>query len=202
MGADIDLETPLAKTLRALDQLRSDPRAPRVREGKLALDADVSRWLFEEGPLVPPAGRSPPVLLTLSPEGDQPATPERVPLPLLDGYLSEARRLAPRLTLWDEFDIREVERLSGGRPLVAIGLAAIEGLGLASRLPIDLPRLTAFLEAVEAGYKALPYHNRTHAADVCQSMAVVLLRGGLASRLSDIEQLAAFLACVVHGATR
>jgi hypothetical protein len=43
------------------------------------------------------------------------------------------------------------------------------------------------------------YHNRTHAADVLQSMHVLMTRGGLVRRLGeDLGLLAGYLAACIH----
>lgn len=52
---------------------------------------------------------------------------------------------------------------------------------------------------MESGYKDNPYHNATHAADVLQSMHVLLHRGGLAGGYTNpLELLACYLAAAIH----
>lgn len=59
---------------------------------------------------------------------------------------------------------------------------------------VCLPRVQ-----VEAGYRPNPYHNATHAADVLQTLHVILHRGGLVPHYADpLLLLAAYLAAVVH----
>ena len=56
-----------------------------------------------------------------------------------------------------------------------------------------------FLRRVEEGYKMNPYHNCTHAADVLQTLYVLLHRGGLVPGYADpITLLACYLAAIVH----
>eukprot|EP00741_Cyanophora_paradoxa_P013200 tig00000178_g12752.t1 len=242
IGADLDLDSPLAKALKALDAIRSDPRLAAQCEWAVAglegaittLIASKSMCAVPPHPLPHPAvqrlalklpggadaeaaggahaggrGRgggggggagSSPRKASVSGPGGLPGLVDSlaVPLPFFDAVEAEARRIVPLLTHWDDFDIYQVDHNSEGRPLLAMSMAIVEGLGLSRRLPIDVPRLASFVARVESGYGPHPYHNRIHAADVCQSMAVVLLRGGLVGYLSDVEQLAAYLACIVH----
>lgn len=46
-------------------------------------------------------------------------------------------------------------------------------------------KLARFLRRVEDGYNDTPYHSKTHAADVLQSMHCIMTLGGLVSRMDD-----------------
>lgn len=50
---------------------------------------------------------------------------------------------------------------------------------------LDSGKLARFLRRVEGGYNDTPYHSKSHAADVLQSMHTLLTLGGLASRMND-----------------
>ena len=50
---------------------------------------------------------------------------------------------------------------------------------------LDQGKLAIFLRRVEDGYNDTPYHSKSHAADVLQSMHTLLTLGGLASRMND-----------------
>lgn len=77
---------------------------------------------------------------------------------------------------------------------------------------LDARRLTRFLRALESGYSSqneVLYHSRTHAADVVQSMHVLLTQGGLGDILAStyagrqdvatqLVLLAAYLAAAMH----
>ena len=57
-----------------------------------------------------------------------------------------------------------------------------------------------YLRHIEAGYCGNPYHNATHAADVLQSLHVVLHRGQLVQHYTDpVGLMAAYLAAVSDG---
>lgn len=68
-----------------------------------------------------------------------------------------------------------------------------------SRFNMRGAQAARFLRAVEAGYRDNPYHNRTHAADVLQTMHALLTRGGLVPHYADpLTQLACYLAAATH----
>jgi hypothetical protein len=56
----------------------------------------------------------------------------------------------------------------------------------------------SFLQAVEAGYSPTnPYHNATHAADVLQTLHMLLHRGGLVPGYADqLTVMACYVAAV------
>lgn len=57
----------------------------------------------------------------------------------------------------------------------------------------------SFLRKVEAGYRGNLYHCATHAADVLQSVHVLLHSGGLVGVYTDpLTQLGCYLAAIVH----
>ncbi len=66
---------------------------------------------------------------------------------------------------WGTFDVFEAARLSGDRPLCAVGLAVLQALGLVQQLQLPLGKLTCFLQvgAGSACWGAAPWRA---AADV------------------------------------
>lgn len=76
----------------------------------------------------------------------------------------------------------------------------IQGAALNVRLQLSLDenRLARWLVRVEDGYRANPYHNKIHAADVLRTSHVLLTRGGCggAPAPDDLTQLAVYLAAV------
>ncbi|KAK9834015.1 hypothetical protein WJX81_002981 [Elliptochloris bilobata] len=104
-----------------------------------------------------------------------------------------------KLDQWEGFDIFEVARLSRGRPLETVTLAALQRFGLVEKLRLPLAKLAAFLQDVEAAYATPnPYHNSTHAADVTQGLATMLAGNAVTAQLTDLELLALVLAAAVH----
>lgn len=64
---------------------------------------------------------------------------------------------------------------------------------------LDQGKLARFLRRVEDGYNETPYHSKSHAADVLQSMHTLLTLGGLASRMNDeLVMLAGAKTCCTH----
>ena len=58
-----------------------------------------------------------------------------------------------------------------------LGYYLMHTSGLISSMGLHAVRLARFLRAVEDGYKANPYHNKRHAADVLQVYTVANLTG-------------------------
>ena len=65
----------------------------------------------------------------------------------------------PQLDQWEGFDIFEVARLSRGRPLQTVALAALQHFGLVDKLGLPLAQLSAFLQVCSPGGK--PVTDRT-----------------------------------------
>ena len=64
-------------------------------------------------------------------------------------------------------------------------------------LALDAGKLACFLRAVERGYPQNPYHNRIHAADVVQTMHMLMTHGGLVQAMNDgLAFLAGYIAGV------
>ena len=126
------------------------------------------------------------------------------------------------LQKWD-FPIFEVTELSNGHPLVLLGWAILasphsqhvmdktcgvnEHLGLIERpgyrfmekFNIPHEALAEFLLLMENEYSAVtPYHNKTHASDVLQSLHVLLQLNGKAYATESLQVLAALVSAVVH----
>lgn len=75
------------------------------------------------------------------------------------------RMLEHDIRTW-EFDMYELDRLTGGHALHAFGWAVFERHCIRHALGIPAERLQRFLQLVEAGYKDVPYHNAMHGACV------------------------------------
>jgi cAMP-specific phosphodiesterase 4 len=58
--------------------------------------------------------------------------------------------------------------------------------------------LINYLTALEDHYQVVPYHNKIHAADVTQSIHVLLDSSALESVFSDLEILAAVFSAAIH----
>ncbi|KAJ9521684.1 hypothetical protein QJQ45_015392, partial [Haematococcus lacustris] len=97
------------------------------------------------------------------------------------------------------FDAFHLTSATAGRPLSVLAYWLLHQSGLAAWAHLDHTKLARWLCRVEDGYCANPYHNRSHAADVVQTMHMLLTRGGLMPGYADhLTQLAAYLAAVCH----
>ncbi len=99
-----------------------------------------------------------------------------------------------------QFDAFELNEVSGGRPLSFLGYFLFKRFELIEKFGLDEVRLVQFLMRVEEGYPSNSYHNRIHAADVLQSLHVLLFRGGLmqSGYCDDISLVSCFLSAIVH----
>ena len=73
-------------------------------------------------------------------------------------------------------------------------------LQLINVFSLDETKLARFLLLIEDGYPDNPYHNRIHAADVLQSLHVILCRGQLMEKgfCDDISLLSCYLSAIIH----
>ncbi|KAJ9520692.1 hypothetical protein QJQ45_007556 [Haematococcus lacustris] len=97
------------------------------------------------------------------------------------------------------FDAFELNSATAGRPLSVLAFWLLHQSGLTAWASMDTTKLARWLCRIEDGYCANPYHNRSHAADVVQTMHMLLTKGGLMPGYADhLTQLAAYLAAVCH----
>lgn len=83
-----------------------------------------------------------------------------------------------------QFDAFKLNEVSGGRPLSLLAFSLFKRCEMLDKFQLDEHKLVKFLMRVEDGYptglgSGNPYHNRIHAADVLQSLHVLVVRGGL-----------------------
>lgn len=94
-----------------------------------------------------------------------PATPKE--LPNLADAPPHIKALLETQFEWG-FDIFALERVSQKRPLVWLGLSVLTTFNAQQSLQTDEVTIRNWLSLVESNYRANPYHNSTHAADVMQ----------------------------------
>eukprot|EP00741_Cyanophora_paradoxa_P017816 tig00021017_g17207.t1 len=87
----------------------------------------------------------------------------------LSGELADAVERAAS-EQWDAFDGIQLERAARGRPLEILATELARRAGLLEPIQADLANFRAFAAAIEAEYRAVPYHSSSHAADVVQAM--------------------------------
>eukprot|EP01069_Polyplicarium_translucidae_P001803 Polyplicarium_translucidae@DN1811_c0_g1_i1.p2 len=110
-------------------------------------------------------------------------------------------RMAERMgvgRVWN-FDVRVLNEVTAGNPLVSVGLRLIGGAMERRLLGCGTGVLMEFLRAIQAMYcAALPYHNAMHGAEVCHSCCWLSRELGLFDRLQASEQLALIVASLCH----
>ncbi len=98
-----------------------------------------------------------------------------------------------------QFDAYALEEASKGHPLSVLAFWLIRNSGCMEYASMDGMTLARFLRKIESGYKNNSYHNSRHAADVLQSLHMIMHQGGLVPGYVDqLTMLGCYLAAVVH----
>ena len=102
----------------------------------------------------------------------------------------ELRALLDHINDWG-LDTFRIEELSGQRPLTAITYRIFQDRLLLKTFAIEPHTLISYLLTLEDHYQQVPYHNKAHGADVCQSMHVLLNASALdvSQRKKENEKL-------------
>jgi len=103
--------------------------------------------------------------------------------------------------LQDTFAVAGMDPFVSHRPLFVSSMVVLRRHDLIKELGLDEECMARFLIKVEDGYHNVPYHNRTHAADVVCRVAAMLDAEGFAddgTMVGRIRFLAVLLAAVVH----
>jgi hypothetical protein len=85
-------------------------------------------------------------------------------------------------------DTFRIEDLSGQRPLTVLTYRIFQERSLLRTYAIEPHTLISYLLTLEDHYQTVPYHNRAHGADVCQSMHVLLNASALEVRGGKITK--------------
>ncbi|GAB6033422.1 hypothetical protein CHUAL_013307 [Chamberlinius hualienensis] len=110
----------------------------------------------------------------------------------------ELGKLLEEVNNWG-IDVFKIAEYSNHRPLTAVTYAIFQERDLMKTFKIPNKTLINFLMVLEDHYiKDVPYHNSTHAADVTQSIHVLLLSPALDSVFTDLEILSAIFAAAIH----
>ena len=120
----------------------------------------------------------------------------RTPLPELGvdtSHPEELRSLLNRINDWG-LDTFRIEELSDQRPLTAITYRIFQERYLLKTYAIEPHTLISYLLTLEDHYQQVPYHNKAHGADVCQSMHVLLNASALdVRRQTNVNKIDIFL---------
>jgi hypothetical protein len=94
----------------------------------------------------------------------------------------ELRSLLDHINDWG-LDTFRIEDLSGQRPLTVMTYRIFQERSLLRTYAIEPHVLISYLLTLEDHYQSVPYHNKAHGADVCQSMHVLLNASALDVRI-------------------
>ncbi|GBF94222.1 hypothetical protein Rsub_06492 [Raphidocelis subcapitata] len=98
-----------------------------------------------------------------------------------------------------QFDAFALSEATQGHPLSTLAFYMFQREELVSHFGISPLTLARFLRRIEEGYRANPYHNATHAADVLQSLSTIIHRGGMSTAYVDpLYMLACYTAASIH----
>ncbi|KAG2441292.1 hypothetical protein HYH02_009885 [Chlamydomonas schloesseri] len=98
-----------------------------------------------------------------------------------------------------QFDTWRLREVTNGHPLSALGFFLIQRAGLITRLKLKPAVLARLLRHIEGGYVDNPYHSATHAADVLQTLHVIIHGAQLhVHYLDPLGLFAAYWAAIVH----
>ncbi|GIL58439.1 hypothetical protein Vafri_13575 [Volvox africanus] len=112
--------------------------------------------------------------------------------------IEEVERVLAQADSW-HFDAWRLRDVTNGHPLSALGFYLIHRAGLIANLKLKPAVLARLLRHIEAGYNDNPYHNATHAADVLQTLHVIIHGAQLHVHYVDhLGLLAAYFAAIVH----
>ncbi|XP_077553599.1 high affinity cAMP-specific and IBMX-insensitive 3',5'-cyclic phosphodiesterase 8B-like [Haemaphysalis longicornis] len=118
-------------------------------------------------------------------------------LPILSTAPSKIKELLETDTKW-EFDILELETLTGRRPLIWLGLSLFSKLSVHTSLECDDSTIRNWLQLVESHYLDNPYHNSTHAGDVMQATAYFLLKLRKKDIFDPLDEAICMISAAVH----
>ncbi|XP_065288142.1 high affinity cAMP-specific and IBMX-insensitive 3',5'-cyclic phosphodiesterase 8A-like isoform X2 [Dermacentor albipictus] len=97
-----------------------------------------------------------------------------------------------------EFDVLELEALTGRRPLIWLGLSLFAKMNVPTSIECDDATIRNWLQLIESHYQDNPYHNSTHAADVMQATAYFLLRLRKKDIFDPLDEAICLISAVFH----
>ncbi|XP_077512940.1 high affinity cAMP-specific and IBMX-insensitive 3',5'-cyclic phosphodiesterase 8B-like [Amblyomma americanum] len=97
-----------------------------------------------------------------------------------------------------EFDIIELEALTGRRPLAWLGMSVFSKFNVHTSLECDDDTISNWLQLVESNYRDNPYHNSTHAGDVMQATAYFLIGLRKKNIFDPLDEAICLVAAVIH----
>lgn len=106
--------------------------------------------------------------------------------------------LMSKIDCWD-MNIFEVAELSDNNPICCVGMYLFKLHGLTEEFNLNITTLAMFLHEVQRNYwNANLYHNAIHAADVAQSLHILLKRSSVDKHLTKVDYLACIIGALCH----
>ncbi|KAJ3340441.1 High affinity cAMP-specific 3',5'-cyclic phosphodiesterase 7A [Gonapodya sp. JEL0774] len=102
-----------------------------------------------------------------------------------------------RVRRW-EWDLFELADASVQRPLSVLANHLLRSAGLLESYKIPTTKWRTFVTVIEQGYQHNPYHNSMHATDVLHGVHWVLGLDTIATQMTSLELLAAYVAAIIH----
>mmetsp|Transcript_29009 Transcript_29009/g.75040 ORF Transcript_29009/g.75040 Transcript_29009/m.75040 type:complete len:974 (+) Transcript_29009:37-2958(+) len=98
------------------------------------------------------------------------------------------------------FDAFKLAAVTQGHPLSTLAFYLFHKNNLITGFNLHAVKLARFLRNIEAGYcPKNPYHSAIHAADVLQTLHVVMQQGGIVPQYADrLSLMAALMAAIMH----
>nr|XP_039273339.1 cAMP-specific 3',5'-cyclic phosphodiesterase 4C-like isoform X4 [Styela clava] len=100
--------------------------------------------------------------------------------------------------VWGGINLFKVSEMTNGRPLSATLYNILQKRDMLNKYKISPQKCLAYVMTLEDHYRKVPFHNNIHAADVLQSVHVLLSSAALDSVFTEIEILAALFAGAMH----
>ncbi|XP_056270084.1 cAMP-specific 3',5'-cyclic phosphodiesterase 4C isoform X2 [Pseudoliparis swirei] len=123
------------------------------------------------------------------------------PIPLFGVSTPHESLLAKEVEELDRWglDIFKIAEFSGNRPLTVVMYSIFQDRDLLKTFKIPSDTFLALMMALEDNYHAdVAYHNNIHAADVVQSIHVLLSTPALEAVFTDLEVMAVLFASAIH----
>jgi hypothetical protein len=99
-----------------------------------------------------------------------------------------------------DFDIFQVQKETKGNELITVTTFLMHKLRVFTKFKIHVEVFMSFIAKIQSQYKDIAYHNKTHGADVCQTVYYYIetCQYKLRAHLDDLEICSIVLAGSCH----
>uniref|UniRef100_H2Y9V8 Phosphodiesterase n=1 Tax=Ciona savignyi TaxID=51511 RepID=H2Y9V8_CIOSA len=102
------------------------------------------------------------------------------------------------IDMWGGIDLFKIADISNNRPLTSVMYTICKKRDMFVKFKLSPVKFLTYMMTLEDHYREVPYHNSLHAADVVQSVHVLLSSAALDSVFTDLEILSALIASAMH----